>query len=216
LRRQQSAFWTGERLYSSGGKAEPEVVEDGEGFDRSYEEALLDLELRHFMRGEFVNIEPPEGSFELLQSRIQSQESNVACQTAEEPERIWMRGQPAATTRTVLALPLPSVGRFTSGLVAGVVLLLVLGSNASQLLRDGFDDLAPAHSTPAAATAEPLHQAAKEEPPEQLTPAWAYARRSNPTYTYDPAELGKQPLNRSEAKEEWEQRVERTRIGNEF
>lgn len=106
-----------------------------EEYDLSYQDALLDFEVRQYFNIEYGNTQPPSNSFETVLARL---EGDVACTSETRPRRpILSLGFVRAIYRA-LSQPLPS--RMVPGSVALMLIVVLMGSNVSQLLR-GTDDV---------------------------------------------------------------------------
>lgn len=158
--------------------------------DLSYEDALLDAQLRLFLRAEYEDVQPPEGQYNQV-THIIAQRSHV------EPRPRLLTPLLRGRIYVYRKLTGPVLARLAPGGVALALLLMVLGTNASVMLRGdrgvlygSYDSSAP---TP---VAEELRQPLfnKAGNPEVMQP-FVPQRSAEEVYIYDPVELH-QPASR--------------------
>jgi len=101
-----------------------------EEYDLSYQDALLDSEVRQYFKIEYENDQPPSNSFEKVLARL---EVDVACANETRPRRPIL--SPGFVRAIYKALSLPLVSRMVPGSAALMLIILLMGSNVSQLLR---------------------------------------------------------------------------------
>jgi hypothetical protein len=94
--------------------------------DLSYEDALLDIQLRNFFKAEYGAAQPPSGVFPRLLAAIRAHERG------EEPSGIT--GPVAAFMSLYRVLQASSTQRLVSGAVTAALLVAVLSSNSVHFL----------------------------------------------------------------------------------
>jgi hypothetical protein len=104
----------------------PAVRNDAEP-DISYEDALLDSQLRAYFRTEYEAAQPPSGVLPRLLAAIRAHERGENPASATRPV--------AAFLSLYQALHTGAAHRIVSGAIAAVLLIAVLSSNSTQLLR---------------------------------------------------------------------------------
>jgi hypothetical protein len=149
--------------------------------DVSYEDALLDLQLRNYFRAEFGVAQPPSGLFPRLLAAIRAHERREA---AIEPPR-----PRAALLSLYRLLGAPAAGRLVSGGIAAAIMIAVLSSNSAHFLRGTAVSLVREESTPTAQVA--LSEAEAAELATNRDNRFVTRRVSVGTEAafYDPAEL---------------------------
>ncbi len=95
--------------------------------DMSYEDALLDSQLRAYFRTEYGTAQPPSGVLPRLLAAIRAHERGENPASATRPV--------AAFLSLYQALHTSAAHRMVSGAVAAVLLIAILSSNSVQLLR---------------------------------------------------------------------------------
>ncbi|HEX2053190.1 MAG TPA: hypothetical protein VHJ78_05605 [Actinomycetota bacterium] len=102
--------------------------------DHRYADALLDREIRRSLHAEFDDAAPPEGTFRKVLSAIQS--TNMP---AGRAQRCSFKGASPLVERAYRAVTGPRAAYVMRGGVAMVLLLMAIGMNASQMLRNELD-----------------------------------------------------------------------------
>lgn len=188
-------FYTGTKaqLYnlSEQGDSPPEEL--------SYEDALLDAQLRLFMRADFDGVSPPSGQYAQVEQLIlQDKEAEGSLLTLpslpsprpalQSPTSPFPTSQPSGRLYRLLMCT-ASVRLLPSG-IALALLLMVLGANVSQLLRGEYVGVPPTPITepqlPQAPTANPVAGQPEVyvfDPREVLMPKRPGAS-ANPIYRY--------------------------------
>lgn len=101
--------------------------------DRTYEDAVLDLQIRTFMHAEYGAAEPPPGIFARL---VRAIEQGLA---ASGPRAGARQSFPA---HIMAALTGPATGRLLPSFAALALVLMVFGSNSARFL--GYNSTSPA------------------------------------------------------------------------
>ncbi|HEY0070850.1 MAG TPA: hypothetical protein VGE04_12865 [Chloroflexia bacterium] len=128
--------------------------------DFSYEDAVLDTRVRHFMREEYGRIEPPRGVYQRLIGLLKAQQAPGRAQSATAWARLFVGMYRAFNGQTLSRL-------VPSGIAVAVLVVVGLGSTTSELLRNSPLAVV-AQSTPVAAqTADSLNGSALIE--QQIT-----------------------------------------------
>lgn len=155
------------RLYPASGELPGEAAgsEFLEECDRSYDDALSDMQFSRFLHSEY-DAQAPAGSFERLMLSIEEHEK----QKAAAPRTVLTRGHVRPTLAWASSLraalrPLtgPLAGRLVSGVVAVMLVAVALGPNLQAIVRD-----ASLASLPASSSVRTEHPAADQLGPRQL------------------------------------------------
>jgi hypothetical protein len=103
------------------------AVQDNTESDISYEDALLDSQLRAYFRSEYGTAHPPSRVLPRLLAAIRAHERGETTASATRPV--------AAFLSLYQALHTSAAHRMVSGAIAAVLLIAILSSNSVQLLR---------------------------------------------------------------------------------
>jgi hypothetical protein len=152
---------------------------DAASHDLSYEDAVLDAELRHFMHRELGRAQPPKGVFLKLLSAVYYDE------VREGRLRSRCKAALSAPVRSYGAFAAPYAARLVSGIAAVALLLVFVSANARFEGTSAYSTLPGAHSTAAHRSLE-RSEGGIDRPRTGGTPSGAYE-----AYAYHPAELGR-------------------------
>ena len=118
----------GTELFSAG--AFPEDYDPATANDFSYEDALLDSQIRAFMQDEYRQVAPPEGIFQRLTRVLRNETVTQQVTAISRRERIFVGLYRAFSGQTL--------SRMVPGGIAVAVLIVVgIGSSTSSLVRSG-------------------------------------------------------------------------------
>lgn len=113
--------------------------------DRTYEDALLDSQVRRFIRADMQSAIPPPDSFNRIQHAIAEEREEPVRRRATRTVKpsFSLRAGTVSMSQSLRRLAHNgNLSRALSGAVAVVFMLAALSSNASMLLRNGDDELA--------------------------------------------------------------------------
>jgi hypothetical protein len=110
--------------------------------DFSYEDAVLDTRVRHFMREEYGRVEPPRGVYQRLIGLLKAQQAPAREQSATAWARVFAGMYRAFNGQTLSRL-------VPSGIAVAVLVVVGLGSTTSGVLRNSPLSVV-AQSTPVA------------------------------------------------------------------
>lgn len=114
-------------------------------YDLSYEDALLDPQIRQYFKAEYGLAQPPSGVFPRLLAAIRAHEAG---DTAPQGTRTS-----AAFLTLYRVLRTSTVQRLVSGGIAAALVIAVLSSNSAHFLRGTAVSLVTEYSTPTAKAA---------------------------------------------------------------
>lgn len=137
----------------------PDDYDPATANDLSYEDALLDSKVRHFLREEYSRIEPPQGVFQRLVKLLNVEQVQKREQSATWSMRLFSGAYRAANGHALSRL-------VPSGIAVAILVVVGLGSSTSGLLRTGQFS-SGVESTPVAGqSADMLYTSAPvQEPP---------------------------------------------------
>jgi hypothetical protein len=167
------------RLYS-----QDTTADSATDHDLSYDDALLDSQLRRFYRIEFGQIEPPKGAFLKVLDAIE-----LCLGASSDLKSRCERGLSHTFMSAYSAFMEPYLARLASGGVAVALLFILASAGGVPLIEMGQDATISAGLT----RARQLRTNMSERIANQ-----AYVAQAHEVYVYDPAELGRPAIKRDE------------------